>query len=79
MPVASKEGAISNDQVSSADKAKAIPEDDEDEKFWKIVGWAPHFGDGNEGVDFSRNLSDQSTWVEERLQDAFFGGTTSFR
>jgi hypothetical protein len=56
-------------------KTGEVVEEDEDDKWWKIVGGAPRFGDGTEGVDFSQNLSDRTTWVEQRLQDKFFGGS----
>jgi hypothetical protein len=38
------------------------------------VGGQPQFGDGTKGVDFSRTLVDQETWVEQHLDDKFFGG-----
>jgi Ca2+-dependent lipid-binding protein len=45
-----------------------------EDEWWTKVGWAPRFGEGIPAdVDFNTTLADQQTWVEERLQDKFFG------
>jgi Ca2+-dependent lipid-binding protein len=47
---------------------------EEDEKYWKMAGWAPRFGDGVPAdLDMNTNLLDHKTWLDERLQDKFFG------
>jgi hypothetical protein len=75
LPPPSTAGAIDSKKAEDLQKAEAKSAEEEDEHFWKIVGWRPRFGDGvPEDVDMSTNISDQQTWLEERINDKFFGG-----
>ena len=52
-----------------------LPEE-EKARWVERTGWAPRFGTGS--IDESakeESLLDQTTWVEENLEDKFFGGT----
>lgn len=71
LPPPTKAGATSEPAGANDTEGRG---EDEDEKFWDIVGWKPRFGEGTKDVDFSTNLSDRQTWVEGRLDDKFFGG-----
>lgn len=82
LPTASAAGAVDSKDVekiklAEAKLAEAKLAEDEDDKFWKIVGWKPRFGDGvDDDTDMTTNLADQQTWLEERLHDKFYGGKT---
>jgi Ca2+-dependent lipid-binding protein len=74
LPAPSTAGVLPAPGGKTANGDVHEPEEDDEDHWWKKVGWAPRFGDGIPAdVDFSTNLSDQQTWVEERLQDKFFG------
>ncbi|KAF2669361.1 tricalbin [Microthyrium microscopicum] len=77
MPPPAKLGAIDTKGEQDKNASLAVPssaEAEDDDDFWSRVGWKPRFGDGiPEGLDMNVNLSDQATWLEERLQDKFFG------
>jgi Ca2+-dependent lipid-binding protein len=74
LPPPSTAGALSAAAVADDDKkmnGDALHPGDFD---WERVGWAPRFGlPVPEGVDMDSLMTDQSTWLEERLQDKFFG------
>jgi hypothetical protein len=75
LPAATTAGAISTKKIEELKDEDSKNTEDEDEKFWNIVGWKPRFGDGvPDGVDMTTNISDQQTWLEERIHDKFFGG-----
>jgi hypothetical protein len=71
LPPPTKAGVIT---APAEGQVEELDEDDEDSKWWKVVGGRPQFGDGTKDVDFTQNLSDQTTWLEGRLHDKFFGG-----
>jgi hypothetical protein len=76
LPPPTKDGAISPGEIKN-DEPQGLQHEleDDDERFWKIAGWAPRFGYAiPPDVDFSKNLADQQTWLEERLRDGLFGG-----
>ncbi|RDI82640.1 hypothetical protein Vi05172_g7461 [Venturia inaequalis] len=75
-PVSSgKDGVVAATDAQAEQAANGdltgIDKDDED---WSRVGWAPRFGPGIPGgLDMQMTMSDQSTWLEERMEDKFFG------
>jgi hypothetical protein len=76
LPPPTKDGAITRGEENDRQQRPPGHQEDEDERFWKIAGWAPRFGYAiPPDVDFSKNLADQQTWLEERLHDHLFGGT----
>lgn len=76
LPTSTKESAHAPEEAKGDEPHAAYGEqEDDDERFWRIAGWAPRFGYAiPPDVDFSKNLADQQTWLEERLRDQFFGG-----
>jgi Ca2+-dependent lipid-binding protein len=72
LPPASKGGAISADEIAKTDKAAGdVGANGFD---YSRTGWAPRFGiPVPDDVDMDTLMTDQSTWLEERLQDKFFG------
>lgn len=76
LPAATTSGVLSAAEGSKVDAEKSDDQpENEDDRYWKIVGWAPRFGDGLPAdLDMNTNLLDQSTWVEGKLEDKFFGG-----
>jgi hypothetical protein len=76
LPPPTKDGVV---KAPTTDEPHVETAEEEDEsKWWKVVGGQPQFGDGTKGIDFSRNLSDQETWVEQHLEDKWFGGKYIF-
>jgi Ca2+-dependent lipid-binding protein len=74
LPPASKAGALSAAAVEDEDKKMNGSAKDSGAFDYDRVGWAPRFGIPiPEGVDMDSLMTDQSTWLEERLQDKFFG------
>ncbi|QDS70311.1 hypothetical protein FKW77_008263 [Venturia effusa] len=75
-PVSSgKDGVVHATDVQAEQAANGnlagLEEDGED---WSRAGWAPRFGPGIPGgLDMQTTMSDTSTWLEERLEDKFFG------
>jgi Ca2+-dependent lipid-binding protein len=60
--------------VGEADKDMNGSVKDTGDFDWDRVGWPPRFGIPiPEGTDMDTLMTDQSTWLEERLQDKFFG------
>ncbi|KIW09267.1 uncharacterized protein PV09_00189 [Verruconis gallopava] len=74
LPPPSKAGAISPVEVAKQDNAANGDSIGPGGFDYSRVGWAPRFGlPVPEGVDMDTLMTDQSTWLEERLQDKFFG------
>lgn len=48
---------------------------DEKARYEETVGWAPRFGQGQlTEAEANESLLDQTTWVESKVDDKFFGG-----
>ncbi|KAF2144009.1 uncharacterized protein K452DRAFT_306654 [Aplosporella prunicola CBS 121167] len=78
LPTPTKEGAIVPPTPTSV--TKTAPDgsvadlDEDDEKQWDRVGWAPQFGLPGAGEDVDEGtLLDHQTWVESNLDEKFFG------
>ncbi|KAK7528268.1 uncharacterized protein IWZ02DRAFT_4294 [Phyllosticta citriasiana] len=59
----------------TTDKAETnghAPEED-DEKRWERVGWAPQFGMPGGDVEDEGTLLDHQTWIEGKLDEKFYG------
>ena len=67
----STSGAIAAKDLDEEDKSTTVNAKGFD---YSRTGWAPRFGiPVPEGVDMDTLMTDQSTWLEERLEDKFFG------
>jgi Ca2+-dependent lipid-binding protein len=75
LPPPTKAGALELPPTANGQKANGhAPELDEDAR-WKRVGWAPRFGmPGSDDPDQDDGtMLDHQTWLEERIEDKFYG------
>lgn len=73
MPSPTKEGALPPPSASTIDGKAPNGHIEEDERWARDrVGWAPRFGHPQD--DDETNMLEHETWLEDKLQDKFFGG-----
>ncbi|KAF2815936.1 tricalbin [Mytilinidion resinicola] len=72
LPPASKAAAITDDKPIANGHANGHLPDDDSAR-WERVGWAPRFGDLDNGDDEEGTMLDHQTWLEGKLEDKFFG------
>lgn len=77
LPPPTKEGAVALPSPSDTNKTGANGKPVDDDARWDRVGWAPRFGQGDQGEDDGTTMLDHQTWIEGKLDDKFYGGRRS--
>ena len=74
LPAAGKGGAMSAAELAKEGESVGDNQISATGFDYSRTGWAPRFGiPVPDGTDMDTLMTDQSTWLEERLQDKFFG------
>lgn len=75
LPTPTSAGALETPitPASAISTANGNLESIEEEEYRTKTGWAPRFGSGKTTKDEDDSLIDQTTWLEEKLSDQFYG------